>query len=301
MKKKITLAIISFFLLLTEAEAQLTVTMSASPNDTICQGQTVTFNSIIGGCAPPFQVNWYVNGNTMQSQFISTQTASFIFGSANPGDCIVIVVQSPAATCIPYIASDTICLFVVPNQPPSVSINALLTNPVCVGSLVVFTATPIDAGGSCATYTWYVDGVPSPSSTTAIFNYISLTAGVHTIYCEVHSCDTCDLQPPVNNPTAASNMIIVNVVVCTGISETETNSSVIIYPNPTEGKINLQWENPSGVECEIFISDYIGKTISEFRTDKNSLSIEDAALKSGIYFVTIKAGEKLFRSPVVVY
>ncbi|HLG34217.1 MAG TPA: T9SS type A sorting domain-containing protein [Bacteroidia bacterium] len=298
MKKKIIITIASLFLLLTQASAQMTVTLSVSPNDTICQYQTVTFTAVVSGCAPPFTAQWDING-------IPVLVGPLIFTYSNAsatGDCISCTVSSGSATCIPNPAtSNTICLYVIPNQPPSVTIVSIATNPVCVGSLVVFTAIPVDAGGSCATYTWYVNGVPDLSSTASVFNYIPLTAGLQSIYCEVHSCDTCDFQPPVNNPTAVSNSILVNVVVCTGVNEIQNNSSIKIYPNPTDGEINLYWENPSGVKCEIFISDYVGKIISEYRTAQNSLSIEDAALKSGVYFVTIKTGEKLFRSPVMVY
>lgn len=294
MKNKITLSIIYCFLLLTQASAQMTVTLSVSPNDTICQGQSVTFTATVTGCPPPFTAYWYVNSILFQA----STSLTFVSTPSN-FDCFYCEVSSASATCQPNPAiSNMICPYVVPNQPPSVSITAI-PNPVCLGDTVVCTATATDAGGACATYTWYVDGIPDLSSTTAIFNYLSLTAGVHAIFCEVHSCDTCDIQ--AGSPDAQSNMVVVSVVLCIGIASYENNSFLKIFPNPTNGKINLQWENQSGAECEIFISDYIGKTISEFRTKENSLSIENAGLKSGVYFVTIKTGEKLFRSPVVIY
>jgi hypothetical protein len=193
-------------------------------------------------------------------------------------------------------------MFVVPNQPPSVIINASSTT-ICVGSLSVLTATPIDAGG-CATYTWWVDGVPDPSSTTAIFNYVPLTAGTHVIYCVVHSCDTCDSQPPVSNPDANSNAVTIIAVVCTGVYEIDNNSSIKIYPNPSDGKFTLYWENnsvPHMRDSEIFISDCLGKRIASFLTDKNYLAVDESALSSGIYFITINSGSRIYRSPVVIY
>jgi hypothetical protein len=305
MKKKIIFAafVFAFLLCVNTVVAQLSVTITVSPNDTVCQYQQTTFTSTVTGCSPPFTFVWYDNGNPMFTTTTNNAVSTYLAPNASASvSCISCTVSSASATCSPNTAtSNTICMYVIPNQPPSVTINSMATNPVCVGSLVVFTATPIDAGGSCATYTWYVNGVPDLSSTTSVYNYIPLTAGAQSIYCEIHSCDTCDLQPPVNNPNANSNVIIVNVVVCTDVNELQNNSSIKFYPNPTEGEINLQWENLSGAESEIYISDYIGKIISEYRTTENLLSIEDADLKSGIYFVTIKSGDRIFHSPVVIY
>ena len=100
---------------------------------------------------------------------------------------------------------------------------------------------------------------------------------------------------------SVSNTVFYTVSICTGIHEITDNASLKIYPNPADGKINLRWENPSGAGCEIIITDGLGKIISVFRTDKNHLGIESASLKSGIYFITVRAGEKIFRSQVVNY
>jgi hypothetical protein len=140
----------------------------------------------------------------------------------------------------------------------------------------------------------------NPSSTTSVFNFVPLTTGVYFIYCEVHSCDTCDWQPPVNSPTAPSNLFTVNSVICSGVNETEANPSLNIFPNPADGTINLQWEGARGKESLVYVSDYTGRIISEYKTNENTLSIEDAGLKSGVYFVTIKTGDRIFHAPVVI-
>lgn len=140
------------------------------------------------------------------------------------------------------------------------------------------------------------------SGLTLIGNYNSLNPPSSNAYTSFAS-NGCLTFSFVSNSSVTDSGWVANFA-CSpvaSINEFENNAQIKIYPNPSDGKINLQWENPSGVECEIFISDYIWKIISEFRTNENSLSIDDAALQSGVYFVTIKAGEKLFRSPVVVY
>jgi hypothetical protein len=140
------------------------------------------------------------------------------------------------------------------------------------------------------------------SGLTLIGNYNSLNPPGSNAYTSFAS-NGCLTFSFVSNGSVTDSGWVANFA-CSpvaSINEFENNSTIKIYPNPTDGEINLQWENPSGSECEIFISDYIGKIISEYRTDKSSLSIEDAALKNGVYFVTIKAGERIFHSPVVIY
>jgi len=88
-----------------------------------------------------------------------------------------------------------------PNLPVSVIIAANLNN-VCVGTLVTYTATPVN-GGTTPVYAWYVNGVLQ-AGTSAIFSYTP--ANGDAIYATVTSNATCATGNPATSNTV--NMII---------------------------------------------------------------------------------------------
>jgi len=423
-KKKITLAALAFLFCFKTVLAQMTVTVTASNNGPVCQYETVTFTATISGCPPVFTTAWKDNGIPVMTTTGNSNISTFVYALTSPGvHCITCDVTSTSVSCIPNTTtSNTICITVIQNEPPSVSI-VESANPVCVGALVVFTATPVDAGNP--SYTWYVDNILDASSVTSNLNYTSPAPGTHSIFCIAHSSQACDAMPPVNNPDATSNIIIEQVNICdylmpttgnptniftcgglfmdsgwqpsnysnnengaisfcpavpgqfssvtftsfavqlpdvltiysgdnssgltlignyyssnpppsgaitsftsngcltfsfisngsvtdsgwvanlscspvTSVNESENNSGVKIYPNPSNGAINILWENQSNTLSEIFISDCLGKTVASFKSEKNYLLI-DEPLSKGVYVVSIVSGNKTFRSPVVIY
>lgn len=139
--------------------ASVSITASANP---VCQGTPVTFTATpSNGGTPVYQ--WYKNGTPT-----GTNQPSFTFQPAD-GDQVYCSMSSslPCITGNPAVSA-TIILTVTQLAPVSVFINAS-QNPICSGTPVTFTATPVN-GGTPA-YQWYVNGNTSGSGGPT-FTYI---------------------------------------------------------------------------------------------------------------------------------
>jgi len=88
----------------------------------------------------------------------------------------------------------------------------------------------------------------------------------------------------------------------TGIeSSKKENSSYQIFPNPSDGVLNIKNTRPTGRALKLQISDAEGRPVKEIRytdQEKNSFSIE--TLPNGIYNVSIFKGRHLLCSEKVI-
>jgi uncharacterized protein (TIGR02145 family) len=186
-----------------------TITMTVNPNnpvsvsivasqDTVCQGTSVIFTAtpINGGTTPVFQ--WYVNGISA-----GTNSPVFTYVPLN-GEAVSCELLSSETICVTNnpATSNTITMTVNPNLPVSVSI-AASQNPVCSGTSVTFTATPIN-GGIAPVYQWYINGI-SVGTNSPVFIYVPVNS--EAVSCELLSSETVCVT---NNP-ATSNTITMTV------------------------------------------------------------------------------------------
>ena len=97
-----------------------------------------------------------------------------------------------------------------------------------------------------------------------------------------------------NAATCTSIVTITDpLVVCTlGNQENELDSSIRLFPNPTNGQLTLFNENNMDIET-ITIFDFNGRTIQELVVEESSININFsiANIAQGIYFVKIKTNE----------
>ena len=130
----------------------VSITITAT-EDTVCQGTAVNFTAVPvnGGSAPAYQ--WKVNGVNAGG---NSSVFSYIPGNMDVVTCIL-TSNAPGATGNPA-TSNAIHMTVNPSIPVSVSITAS-ANPVCQGTSVTFTATPVN-GGPNGFLQWYVNGLP---------------------------------------------------------------------------------------------------------------------------------------------
>jgi extracellular elastinolytic metalloproteinase len=100
-----------------------------------------------------------------------------------------------------------------------------------------------------------------------------------------------------NAATCTSIVTITDpLVVCTlGNQENELDSSIRLFPNPTNGQLTLFNENNMDIET-ITIFDFNGRTIQELVVEESSININFsiANIAQGIYFVKIKTNEASF-------
>jgi len=187
------------------SNAIVAVNISPSSNP-VCQGLPVTMTATAtnGGTNPSFQ--WKLNG-----LIVGSNSSSFTFIPGN-NDFVTCSLSSSlgCATGNPAI-SNTVVLTVSSALSVSVSI-AASANPSCSGSLVTYTATPVN-GGSSPVYHWKVNGLILGSN-SPVFSYSPQNNDVMT--CEMISSISC----PSSGATVNSNSIIMTVNTASPLSVT---------------------------------------------------------------------------------
>lgn len=191
------------------------ISISVSPDSSICSGLSVTFSSTInnGGVSPIYQ--WKVNGvNT------GITGSSFTTSSLSNNDMVSCMLISSLSCANPdTVVSNNITVSVSNSFVPSVSISAS-SNPACTGNNVTFIATAINTGGT-PTYQWKINGLNvganSPTFTAAIlFNNDMVT-------CVMTSSLTC----------ASPAIVTSNSITMTIASSFTPSVNITTTTNPT--------------------------------------------------------------------
>jgi gliding motility-associated-like protein len=182
----------SLMALTVAAPVALSGSISVSPNDTICPGDSVTFTANIPSI-PGTILEWRINGVPVANQ------TSNIFGTSSLIDADVVTLNlantSPCITGSPF---TTPGITIREAANPVVSATAVAQPAtICQGSSVTITGNGTN-GGTSPTYQWLVNGVPS-GTTTSTFSTSALpgNAVVKLVYTSSISCAT-------NNPDTVS-------------------------------------------------------------------------------------------------
>jgi len=204
-----------------------------------CSGTSVTFTAspVNGGSSPTYQ--WKVNGVNA-----GTNSSTYNYTPVN-NDAVTCVMTSngPCISGNPA-TSNTVTMTVNPNLPVSVSI-APSANPVCSGTSVTFTASPVN-GGSSPTYQWKVNGV-NAGTNSSTYNYTPVNNDAVT--CVMTSNAPCKSGNPATSNTVTMTVnpnlpVSVSIApsanpVCSGTSVTFTASPVNGGSSPTyQWKVN---------------------------------------------------------------
>ena len=125
----------------------------------------------------------------------------------------------------------------------------------------------LDAGSGYSAYLW------STTATTQTIN-VSTSGMYSVVVTDAHSCQ-------------GSDSIYVNVI--TGVNAISGNISLLVYPNPSNGKFEIRADNPGG-QFEIRITDLLGKIIFSDRHDSSMnyrKSIDLSSSAKGIYYLRL--------------
>ncbi|HPS63636.1 MAG TPA: hypothetical protein PLK82_11285, partial [Bacteroidales bacterium] len=169
------------------------ITPSSNP---VCQGSQVTFGTLVqnGGSNPAFQ--WKVNGLPAGSG-----NATFTTIPLNGDQIVCELTSSLACVSANPATSNMISMTVSPVQTVSLSIIPS-SNPVCQGSPVTFTASPVN-GGTSPQYLWKVNSVTAGSGVTLSY----IPANGDTVVCRLSSNASCASGSP-----AFSSPVIMTVI-----------------------------------------------------------------------------------------
>jgi len=173
-------------------------------NNPVCAGTLVTFTATpTNGGTPTYQ--WY-NGATA----VGTGLATYAYTPTVGNTDVITVKLTSSETCQSGgpATSAPITITVNPNLPVSVTIVAD-NNPVCAGTSVTYTATPVN-GGANPVFAWYVNGAVQ-ISTSATFVYVPVDTD--QVYAMLTSNATCATGSP-----ATSNTLTMTVNTTTSIS-----------------------------------------------------------------------------------
>ncbi len=264
------------------AEGIIFIPQSQSPNGmhlVIAANEISSSLSIYGipGCASPVSSSLSVSGNTTglcanNGPVISVPFASGLnYQWSNNGTPIVgatsnTVMAIASGNYSVAITGGTNCS--VSSLSQSVSVNPLPTITVTSSSSVICvgqTATLTASGAS--TYSW----TSGPNAASYTVNPITNT----TYTVAATAANTC------TNATT----FIQNVSICTALNETEQFAEFKIYPNPTNGEVNLSFTGDDIRAIEIV--DLIGKKVYSTISIKQDLLIDAASFNKGIYFINI--------------
>jgi hypothetical protein len=130
-----------------------TVSVVATPGDTICTSTSVTFTatSTGGGNTPTYQ--WTKNGIS-----VGVNSEVYTDNSLNNNDIIVCAMTSSAACATPATATGSVVMAVGALGIPAVSISANPGDTICAGTPVIFTAITTN-GGTLPAYRWTRNGI----------------------------------------------------------------------------------------------------------------------------------------------
>lgn len=180
------------------------VSVSSTPDDTVCAGTSVTFNAapVNGGTTPGY--SWTVNGTP-----VTSTGASHTYVPVN-GDVIAVTMTSSEACPSPASVSASQTMIVVSNETPVVTIAVGPNDTLCQGSMAGYLATPL-FGGDAPVYTWFKNGVAT-GTTGNTYNYIPVNGDV--IMAKLNSNYRCPIVNNVssNNITMRIDSVFVPVV-----------------------------------------------------------------------------------------
>jgi ELWxxDGT repeat protein len=214
------------------------------------------------------------------------------------------VMVSPMASNSGFIGANDDYLFALNNSyistPPYIVSTYLRTDgtaggvstvPYNVGSSASFSVVDnkmykvrLDSGSTSSVGLWVTDG--TTGGTSKLFN------GYGTGYEYVYH----DTVYFANYTSAVGYEPFYWVPTIAGISNSELNTEVSIYPNPSNGIVNIVIEG-SNSEFQLEVYDVLGKKI---RDCKNVNAIDLSNAPKGIYFLRVSEGNKSFTKKIIL-
>ena len=147
------------------------------------------------------------------------------------------------------------------NPLPNINIGPALIN-INSGQTVT-----LDAGAGYTSYLWNTTATTQTITTgIAGFYFVTVTDG---------------------NGCQGADSVIINVLI--GIDDFDSDNSIMIYPNPTNGIFQVVARNPT-LKFEVRITDVLGKLIAIDKHNENKLyskSFDLTNQPNGVYFISI--------------
>ncbi|MBA3664739.1 MAG: S8 family serine peptidase [Bacteroidetes bacterium] len=160
------------------------------------------------------------------------------------------------------------------NQNPSaVTSNTIASCSTCPNGAIDVSAS---GGSSPYTYTW----MPGSNNTAYVFGVVP---GCYTV--SISDANQCTTQATTC------------VSFATGIASTVNSSALIIYPNPAQSFVTIEYQ---GMNFSYVVYNNLGQLISEKSANQNSANINVTEFAKGIYTLVIQQGNETTRKKLVI-
>ena len=199
-----------------------------------CAGQNLTFTGLGSGAASNY--DWQLPGsnNPAVNNTQSTTTLYALQGS------YVATLNYQNGTCIfPHQQNITIDSVVT----PSVNVSSSLPGPVCAGTTIVFTATPVN-GGTSPTYQWKVNGINAGTNSDTFTISLNSSSTVSVILTSSYPClSSATVSGQVILSVTLSTTPSVNI--SSNFSQPFCSGSAVLFtatPNSGGSSPSFQWQ-----------------------------------------------------------
>jgi hypothetical protein len=211
----------------------------AAVNNPVCEGSAINFTAtaVNGGTSPVYQ--WKVNGNNYSGATNST----FSYTPVNNDIVTCSLTSNISCSGNNPAISNSVTVIVTQKSPVSVTI-APNVNPICSGSTITFTATPVN-GGSNPAYQWIKNSAMVFGATNSTYSYIP--ANNDFVICLLTSNATCiSGNPAISAPSIVSvtPLVPVSVSINAGANPVCAGTPVLFTAVPVNGGTTpaYQWK-----------------------------------------------------------
>lgn len=160
------------------------------------------------------------------------------------------------------------------NPNPTVTASSSQPSVLCIGQTATLT------GGGASSYTW------NPGSLTG--SVVAVSPTINTTY-------------TINAVSAAgcpgTTTITQQVSSCAGFKELSNSEAIRIYPNPTNGMVNIDLGSLSNIN-KVEIYNAIGQKVLSSDVNETKISIEH--LPNGVYFVRLKDNVSVIKTTKLI-
>jgi hypothetical protein len=160
---------------------------------------------------------------------------------------------------------------------------ATCNGPVATNAAIQLNAAATGGSGSYTSYEWTgPNGYTSKDQNPSIVNATVANAGIYTV------------KVTDSNGATSSASVFVLVSLANGITQTEMNSKMVVYPNPCKGMLTVSDPELSYNNALVRVVNMAGQIVMTEQQQANAgkLELNLSELKNGIYFLNVKADGK---------
>ncbi len=225
--------------------------------NSFCQGEVVVFTANSTGAT---EYNWSISGLPP----VQTTTNSYTFRTntnTRTGN-FTITVSSKNGNCVSQ-----------NSESMSWTVNQTPTTPTFRTTLIPNDANPTLVSSSNAGNQWYLNGNVIAGATGQTHRVVE--SGNYGLRVTIGTCSADAVQS-----------------IITGLEEEIINNTIKVYPNPTDKKLFLEFQNTLTDETNVVIYSVEGKVIhSEKATNQSKLEFNLDNFSKGLYLLTISTNK----------